>query len=56
MQVVVFRFVDSSTDKAIPISQHTEKNMQLLIALAQSLIDEAYAELDLKIKFERKIK
>lgn len=56
VQVVVFRFVDERTNQAIPISQHTVKNMQLLIALAQSEIDELYGDLDIKIKFEQETK
>lgn len=56
VQVVVFRFVNEKTNQAIPISQHTKKNMQLLIALAQSEIDDLYGDLNIKIKFERESK
>lgn len=55
-QVIVFRCVDERWNQSIPLSEHTAKNMQLLIALAQSEIDETYGTLGIKVKFERQIK
>ncbi|MEM7533799.1 MAG: hypothetical protein AAF639_16565 [Chloroflexota bacterium] len=53
---IVFRFVDEALNELIPISEHTEQTMVLLIALAQSEIDETYHSLEIDVKFERQVK
>jgi hypothetical protein len=57
VKVIVFRFAESGEQNhLIPISEHTEKTMQLYIGLAQAEIDETYRSLELKIEFTRQIK
>lgn len=56
VRVVVLRSVDEDTNTAIAISQHSAKNMQLLIALAQTEIDQVYGDLGINLRFEREIK
>lgn len=57
VKVIVFRFAESGEQNyLIPISEHTEKTMQLYIGLAQAEIDETYGSLKLKIEFTRQIK
>ncbi|NET59786.1 MAG: hypothetical protein F6K47_27645 [Symploca sp. SIO2E6] len=57
VRVIVFRNVEEGDkDKMIPISEHTEKTIELFISLAQSEIERDYGELGITIEFQRTIK
>ncbi|NEP58769.1 MAG: hypothetical protein F6K31_17410 [Symploca sp. SIO2G7] len=57
VRIVVFRNVEEGNkEQIIPISEHTEKTIELFISLALSEIEQNYGDIEMTIEFQRIIK